>query len=214
MDLAASFPPTVHRYDLDQHNLPEAVAAVMGVESLDSMGTDADYQRFTRATDQSTHFHKQFYAAFPQLRPLYQRFVRAVAGPVIGEPFCFQRVPTFRVHLPGNVAVGEWHTDADYSHPEGEVNFWVPLTKAWDTNTVWIELDLGEGNHAPAPPLSPGQFLVFDAVRWSHGNVANDTGSTRVSFDFRCIPLSVYRPVEGRSVNTRQRLVIGEYFEV
>jgi hypothetical protein len=40
----------------------------------------------------------------------------------------------FRVHLPNNVAVGSKHCDADYNHPPGEINFWVPLTKG-TTNT-------------------------------------------------------------------------------
>lgn len=186
----------------------------MGVESLSSLGSESSYGRFQRETDQSTDYHKRFYASFDKISGLYRRFIDEVVGPLIGEPFCFQRIPTFRVHLPGNVAVGEFHRDADYSHPEGEINFWVPFTEAYDTNTVWIEKALGSGEYAPAPPLSPGQFLVFDAVRWKHGNVANETGVTRVSFDFRCIPMSQYREVDARSINTNQRLTIGDYFEV
>lgn len=210
----STFAPTVHDYDLQRHNFPGAIAAIMEVDHLSSLGADSEYGRFRRATDQSTTYHKAFYDSFEELRPRYRRFVDEVAAPIIGEPFCFQRTPTFRVHLPGNVAVGEFHRDADYNHPEGEVNFWVPFTEAWDTNTVWIESTLGSGDHVPAPPLLPGRFLVFDAVRWSHGNVANDTGATRVSFDFRCIPLSQYRPVDARTVNTNQQLAIGDYFDI
>lgn len=206
--------PTVYEYDLEKFDLPSAVAKAMGVDDLSSLGVDAGYGRFTRATDQSTHYHQLFYRSFEQLRDLYRAFVQEVAGRVIAETFCFQRVPTFRVHLPGNVAVGEFHSDGQYNHPEGEINFWVPLTEAWGSNTVWIERAPMEGGYAPAPHLRPGQFLVFDAVRWRHGNVENDTGSTRVSFDFRCIPLSQYRHTDARSVNTRQRLVIGDYFEL
>lgn len=209
-----TFPPSVHRYDVEEYRLAEAVADVMGVQSLDLLGVGANYGRFSQATDQSTVFHRRFYDAFPRLEQLYRRFVREVALAIVGEPACFQRVPTFRVHLPGNVAVGEFHTDGDYNHAEGEVNFWVPLTKASDTNTVWIERSLGSHDYAPAPPLGPGEVLVFDAVRWSHGNVANQTGATRASFDFRCIPLSCYRPAKGRTVHTGKRLVIGDYFDV
>lgn len=209
-----TFSPTVHDYDLHRHDLPTAVAEIMGVDDLRTLGAHSDYGRFRRETDQSTAYHKAFYDSFETLRGLYRNFLDEVVAPIIDEPFCFQRIPTFRVHLPANVAVGEFHRDADYSHPEGEVNFWVPFTNAWETNTVWIEDALGSGNHSPAPPLSPGRFLMFDAVRWSHGNVANETKSTRVSFDFRCIPLSQYRPIDARTINTNQRLAIGDYFEV
>jgi hypothetical protein len=209
-----TFPPTVLDYDVDRYAFPSLVAAIFAVPALDRLGDGASYGRFRRETDQSTDFHKRFYASFGQVEPLYRQFVQDVIGGILGEPFCFQRVPTFRVHLPSNVAVGEFHTDADYHHPVGEVNFWVPLTNAWGSNTVWIERAPSEKEYAPAPPLAPGQLLMFDAVRWSHGNVVNETGATRVSFDFRCIPLSRYREVDARSVNTGQRLAIGEYFDV
>lgn len=206
--------PTVCEYDLGTFDFPTAVARILGVTSLGSLGSDAEYSRFSRENDQSTHFHKRFYDSFGEIEELYRRFVQEVAGPIVGERFCFQRVPTFRVHLPSNVAVGEFHTDADYNHPEGEMNFWVPLTEAWGTNTVWIETEPGRKDYQPAPPLIPGQLLLFDAVGWGHGNVLNETGATRVSFDFRCIPMSQYRAVDARSVNTDQRLAIGEYFDL
>lgn len=205
--------PTIHSYALDEHDFVGAVGAMFGGTPLDRLGDDRTYQLFSRESDQSTDFHGLFYRSFDRIRPLYRRFLEAVAAEIVGEPFCFQRVPTFRIHLPSNVAVGEFHTDGDYNHPVGELNFWVPLTKAWDSNTIWIETALGKGDCEPVPGLEPGQFLTFDAVRWRHGNVANDTGATRVSIDFRCIPMSRYRPSEGRSVNTAQRFVIGDYFD-
>lgn len=208
-----SFPPEYHAYDLTEYDFPALIARILDVSDLGAVGREESHERFTRATDQSTLFHQRFYDAFDEVRPLYRRFVREVIAPYMGEEFCFQRVPTFRVQLPTNVAVGEPHTDGDYSHPVGERNFWVPMTKAFESNTIWIETSLGGGRLAPARSLVPGEFLTFDAVRWRHGNVANDTGATRVSFDFRCIPLSKYRPGDGRSVNTQQRFVIGEYFE-
>lgn len=214
IDELETIAPALHSYALDRHDFAPAVADVLGVANLECLGGERSYGRFTRETDQSTDFHSRFYASFEKIRPRYRRFLAEVAAAIIGEPFCFQRVPTFRVHLPANVAVGEWHTDGDYHHPVGELNFWIPLTEAWESNTIWIETSLGRGDCTPIPHLRPGQFLTFDAVRWRHGNVANQTGATRVSFDFRCIPLSRYRPCDGQTVNTRQRLVIGDYFDV
>jgi hypothetical protein len=213
LDLLETVAPTIHSYDRRRYDFAGTVASVLTVARLDQLGSERTYGRFTRATDQSTDFHARFYAGFERIRPLYHRFVNEVVAEVIGEPFCFQQVPTFRVHLPGNVAVGEFHADADYNHPVGELNFWVPLTRAWGSNTVWIETWYGLDDCTPIPALGPGQYLTFDAVRWRHGNVANETGLSRASFDFRCIPMSRYQPSNGCSVNTNQRFVIGDYFE-
>lgn len=214
LDEPTTVAPSVHAYDVARFDLPGAVADIFGVTALNRLGSEHSYERFTRERDQSTELHARFYQSFDRIRPLYRRFVDEVAAAVIGEPFCVQRVPTFRVHLPSNVAVGEFHTDGDYHHPVGELNFWVPMTEAWGSNTVWVETALGHGDCAPLPRLGPGQFLTFDAVQWRHGNVPNETGFTRVSFDFRCIPLSRYSESDGCSVNTRQRFVIGDYFEL
>jgi hypothetical protein len=121
-------------------------------------------------------------------------------------------VPTFRVHLLDNVAVGEFHRDRDYNHQQGECNYWLPLTPAWDTNTVWIE-DSSSGSHRPAIAV-PGQLVQFDGVNASHGNYPNDTGATRVSFDFRCIALDDYEETAKTTVSARRRLVIGDYFKL
>ena len=143
---------------------------------------------FQRENDQSTWAHRRFYE--------------------IGEPVVFQRIPTFRVHLPGNVAVGEFHRDTEYHHLPAAVNFWLPLTPTSGNNSVWIEQD---GDMA-APSLGPGQVLAFDGVGLYHGNKLNDTSHTRVSFDVRIVPESKFVPSEEGSVNTGVKMVIGGYY--
>jgi len=203
--------PRVHDYDLGTYDFPAVVAAALAVPDLQQVHRGIDVPRLVRETDQATPVHAAFYRTFDRVEPLYRRFVADVVRAVVPERFCFQRVPTLRVHLPGNVAVGEFHRDSQYSHPDGEVNFWLPLTPAWGSNSVWLE---APGEPARPVALRPGQVLVFDAVNTRHGNVVNETGVTRVSFDFRVLPLSRYRPTRARTVNTGLRLVIGEYFSL
>jgi ectoine hydroxylase-related dioxygenase (phytanoyl-CoA dioxygenase family) len=61
-----------------------------------------------------------------------------------------------------------------------------------------------------------GDVLVFDGVNLRHGNVPNETGLTRVSFDFHVIPVVkfVARP-QASSINTRLPFTIGQdsYFD-
>jgi hypothetical protein len=114
------------------------------------------------------------------------------------------------VHLPDKVAVGTIHTDAQYHHPRGEETFWVPLTPAHDTNTVWIADD--DDVLRPAN-VEPGQIVQFSAVTRRHGNQVNVTGRSRVSFDFRCLPVRLLPTVEGPpSENTKLRFRPGGYY--
>lgn len=166
--------------------------------------------RWTWQTDQSSSFHQRLYAGFDAWRAAYDRFVRVVIAPHLDEPFYYQAVPTFRVHLPGNVAVGELHTDATYDHPPGEETFWVPLTSAFDTCSVWITDDDGV---LRAPDVHPGDVVRFSAVTRVHGNKVNDTERSRVSFDFRCLPARLLPAVnDAVTWHTKMRFVPGEYY--
>jgi hypothetical protein len=200
-------------YEVDKYPFPEVIRSWLGVERLEDIHEGVDYEVFTRETDQSTEFHRRLYEIGDDFYDVYRRFLVDVARPFFGEDLIYQRIPSFRIHLPGNVAVGEFHRDRDYSHGEGEINFWLPVSRAWDTNSVWIETSEGASDFQPYD-VEVGQVLVFDGVNLAHGNKLNETGKTRVSFDFRVIPKSQYRPRhEAQSVNTGVRFEIGGYFE-
>jgi len=113
-------------YSLEDYPFPTWVARSLEVDNLTSL--TADLQLNTWQTDQTSPWHGPFYASFGRWQDAYVDFLRDVVAPRFGEPVYYQRVPTFRVHLPGNLAVGEFHTDAQYHHPEDEVSFWLPLT--------------------------------------------------------------------------------------
>jgi hypothetical protein len=209
-----TFEPSVFSYDSGQHDFRSLICGIFGTSRLESLH-DSSIGILKRGNDQSTEFHRKFYENFTgdgDIHSAYLKFIDDVIAPIFGEPFCYQAVPTFRIHLPGNVAVGEFHKDGDYNHSPGEVNFWVPFTKASGTNSVFIETALGSGEFKPAD-VSYGEVLTFDAVRWLHGNRLNDSGQTRVSFDFRCVAMSLYRPTGLKTVNVGKTLEIGDYFE-
>jgi hypothetical protein len=207
--------PTIHEYDPARFDFVSILDKVYRTDNLNQLHAAEPLDLLTVKTDQSTQFHARFYEAFEtDVRALYREFVASFVPDVLGTTeFCFQRVPTFRIHFPDNVAVGEFHTDGDYNHSDGEVNFWVPFTQAWDSNSIWVEGELGAENYGPAK-LGPGEVLVFDAVNWSHGNKINETGATRVSFDFRCVRLADYSDSNLRTVDAGHGLWIGDYFDV
>lgn len=170
------------------------------------------YALFRRETDQETIWHERYYGAFnSHIAPVYVKFLTEIIAPRFDEPMAYQRIPNFRVHLPDNVAVGEFHRDRDYGHPQGETNFLLPLTDASNTSTIWIESTEGADDFRPIN-LRYGELFCFDGLNLRHGNKINETGATRVSLDFRVIPLRLGMSSTGVSVNTRARFSVGHYY--
>jgi hypothetical protein len=201
-------------YPIGRFALRSCVANALGLSpvNFEFLHVGSHYPLFDRASDQSTSFHKAFYAGFSEyVESTYVNLVREVIRPRYAEPIVYQRIPTFRVHLPGNVAVGEFHRDRDYMHSEVEENYWLPLTACWGNNSLWVETAPGREDFQPVK-MEYGQILKFDGANLKHGNRVNDTQATRVSMDFRVVPLSKYSDSERQTINTKMRFAIGGYF--
>ena len=83
-----------------------------------------------------------------------------------------------------------------YSSPltcqPAELNYWLPLTACWGANTLWCETRRGAADYIPFEMAGPGTYQRFWGNQLRHFTQPNDTGSTRVSFDLRCVPLSLF----------------------
>ena len=101
----------------------------------------------------------------------------------------YQRDPNFRCHLPdtGHLLVHK-HCDADYHHQQNEINFWLPITSSFGNNTLWSESAPGKEDFRPFE-MEVGQMMQFWGNQCVHYTVPNDTGHTRITVDFRVIPL-------------------------
>ena len=146
----------------------------------------------------------------------YKDFVHYLSSTIIQEDLVFQRKPTLRIHLPNNKAVGDFHKDREYNHPIEEINIWVPITSAFNTNTLWLESAFDKEDYSPMN-MNFGQGLVFDSGL-SHGSVVNVENLTRLSFDFRIIPLSKWKVIKGRkpkfSVDQNIKFALNEYYDI
>lgn len=167
-------------------------------------------ERLQVGKDQQTPAHKHFYGIGEEFFGEYDRLVRFVLGDAAPD-FLYQKIPTFRVHLPGNVATGGFHRDADYNHDEAELNYLVPLTSMYGTNSVWLESAVGKRDFHPVR-MSVGEVLKFHGACLEHGSVSNDTGRTRVSFDFRVLPKTAYRETGKRTINKGVEFKLGGYW--
>ena len=125
----------------------------------------------------------------------YRQFITDIIAPLFPsdkvKSIIYQFPPTLRIHPPGQAPTIQMHCDSEYScHENGEVNFWIPLTKVFDSNTLWCETLPGHGDFAPFN-LMPGEGIRFNGNQCRHFTKANATNCTRVSFDFRIIPTEV-----------------------
>lgn len=100
----------------------------------------------------------------------------------------YQFPPTTRVVFPNGNKTIAMHCDSEYpGHQAAEINFWLPVTKVYGSNSLWIESEPLKGDFKPVE-INYGQFLRFDGHHCRHYTVQNETPSCRVSFDFRVIP--------------------------
>ena len=180
-------PTLLHAAKLAGHKLSKKwkwACVRSSTKGVAALHADARYQRFLKAFD---------------------AFVAAVIAPLCGDAsgIRYQRPPTLRIQLPSRGArVGKGkgtialHCDEDYArHEASEINFWLPFTNVFGTNTLHLESSPGRGDFQPLE-LSAGDGLRFNGNRCRHFTKPNASEVTRVSIDFRVIPLSC--PGEGR----------------
>jgi hypothetical protein len=170
--------------------------------------------------DSDTVYHKKFYNkmnnGWTELINTYNSFIEDVILPYLNlNEALVQTYPTFRVHLPNNVAVVIEHYDSDekHHHPKGEINFILSLTDMYDSNTVWVEKNSRFNNFVPIE-LKENECISFNGNTCSHFNKINETGVTRVSFDFRVLPLNYYDtsyPLS--SVTTNKKYIEDGYYK-
>tara|TARA_Y100001951_G_scaffold82240_1_gene70645 strand:- start:486 stop:1130 length:645 start_codon:yes stop_codon:yes gene_type:complete len=211
----------VFEYNTKEYPFRDIVSDWLEVEDLTKLHEFKEYRLFKRETDQSSMWHKMFYNQIRidnRFDDMYMRFLTEYVKPLYNEELVYQKIPTFRVHLKNNISVGDWHKDKMYRNVEwaekvGEVNYYLPLTKAYGSNTVWAESEEDKGDFNPIE-ADYGQCVEWDASNLVHGNKVNRTPQTRVSADFRVVPKSRYVGSDHLTINAKIPFQIGGYYEV
>ena len=206
------------KYNTNKFNFAEQLQNLFNIEKLDSINDLVPV--FERKNDQNTKYHKLYYDWIRQdnSKLLYENFINEVVRPLYDESIVYQAIPTFRVCYPNNIAVGEFHKDKNYRNIEwaekvNELNYFMPLTNAFDTNTIWVESEEDKGDFAPMN-CNYGEIIQWDGSNLSHGNKLNKTGKCRISVDFRVIKKSEYIESNQSSINTSIKFAIGGYYKV
>ena len=220
-----------YSYDTGKYDFAKLVKEVLSHEVLENIHNvlpgHINYNEvFNIDNDNETWIHKQFYSklnnGWPEFLELYRKFIKEQVSLHFDVSLVYQARPTFWVHLPDNVAVGAYklkedgfHKDSDdgYGHPRDEISIYLPLTDAYDTNTIWAESEEDKKDYS-AMDAKYGEYYIWKGSCLSHGNKLNNTEQSRVSFDFRIIPKSQYRPESYKSSrNQKKKFQVGDYYE-
>lgn len=124
----------------------------------------------------------------------YEALIKDIIAPMMLAEYetkeatiLYQYPPTLRVFpsLSPPKALGRLHTDYDYGHQNGEINFWLPIVNiGGDNASLWSERTQGAKDFYPFC-LKYGEIQRFHGVSLMHGTYPNDGGKTRISLDFR-----------------------------
>jgi hypothetical protein len=122
---------------------------------------------------------------------VYVRFVLEVIAPHVRSvvsscnKIYFQSFPCIRVVRPGEFSIGP-HCDAYYGFSQANINFYVPLTSIYGTNSLILESGPGKEDWHTIE-LGYGEIKRFYGAQCAHFTPENTTSETRVSLDFRMI---------------------------
>lgn len=208
------------KYSTKSYPFREAVEDYLGIQDLPNLHKTHNFgETLVHGTDQAQDLHRAFYDNMDgdidqKFVSLYRSFIKEVIIPNHNYPIIFQRFPTFRIHQPSNIAVFGWHRDRDYNHNPKEINYYLPVTDAFDTNTFWHETEPGKKDFQPME-AKYGEAIRWDGANCRHGNKQNDTGLTRVSFDFRVLSKQVYDTSQPKeSITQGTKFEIGKYYDI
>ena len=190
-------------YDVEQYDFASWAREALGVEHLHRLHERPNLPESTDYVKAMEICRSELLVAFRLCRSLFRQFFELEVAPLFHTKNTqYQIPPVFRVHLHGGGTVSASHRDRDHGVASDRLNMWLPLTRVWGNNSLWIESP--DGVQDPVC-LDLGQAVIFDGPNLLHGSVFNDTGSTRVSLDCRFLPghdSQQNRPVKEHAAHT------------
>ena len=219
----------VLEFDKTAFKFLEYMQKVYNVDDLSKL--HIGYEEFCNVNDIETPLHKKFYKAIKEndeFKNIYCDMIRDIHSQLFPDEPCliYQSFPSIRFQFPGSIAVPK-HCDSDSigSHPLGERNFIIPLTKMTKTASIYIESEPGREDFQ-SQDLEYGNLFYFNGNTCIHYNEPNQENYVRVSFDFRVVPPSDYynyimhNPINftrPRDENTERKpvaITVGGYYQI
>mgnify|MGYP001360035355 CR=1 FL=1 len=201
------------KYSTNKYPFKEKLEVLYGIPLESIHEFIGSFEKFERKNDQNTLAHKVFYSNFKQIiEPLYLEFIQDVIKDIIYPyKFYFQKIPTFRLGLPGNTFVGEYHRDSHYNHQSYEINFNLGLSNYLGEASLRTEYTPNKKDWKLLE-CPYGSIFSFDHIDCTHGSEPNRSNLSMTSFDFRIALFDLYFESDSSSVNMNTQFRPGSYF--
>ena len=170
----------------------------------------------TWETDRHSRFIKDFHDYVDNTESFestYKQFINTCIRPLYPNEtqLIIQKTPNIRISFPNVSALGKdpndpenmigLHKDSDFGHSTYEMNYIIPITKMFSTNSIYYE------NKSKTKfenlYLETNEFCEIYLNQINHCNKKNETGKTRISFDIRIMPESEYTKYYHTFKNTK-----------
>ena len=180
--------------------------------------------------DRNSVFVKNFHEYVdnnPSFNRVYHKFIHEYIKPLFPNEtnLVIQKTPNIRFSLPESAAIGYdpndptgivgLHCDSDFGHSEYEMNFIIPITQMFDTNSIYYETTIGSRTNSidfKNLVLNTDEFFQAYFNKLKHCNRVNTTSHTRISFDIRVIPYTKY--MENLDWFKGTKFELGKYYIV
>ena len=143
------------KFDKNAIKFKESLKNIFNTDILENVHLlhtkDNSRSLFDKYNDNTTEYHKIFNNNKCLFEEDYEIIIKYIKDTEYKDEefIIYQTFPALRVSIPGNLSVGEMHIDADYNHPNEEMNYWMPITELNETNTVWHETEPNKGDFQP-----------------------------------------------------------------
>jgi hypothetical protein len=175
----------VINYDTGKYDFRAWACQMLNFDRLEKLHEQAELNMRTNAPDQINAYRALLIQGFDRFKPVYVHFIQSVIAPIYNGINSYQVPPSFRFHFSRN---GNRAFRRDNDHDvKLHLNVWIPFTRVWGSNSIWIESKERNGDFSPAE-LEYGQALIFDGLNLRHGTFLNETSSSHISMEFRFSP--------------------------
>jgi hypothetical protein len=199
---------------------------ITSIEQIKPINVQEHINRMIEAAEQlagknlsTIHKRQQLPELDGKLRSVFTPLCEELLRLITDSDDYLQAIPNVRIHQPFNCnSVTPFHSDVLYGHSEEESNYWINLTPAFDTNSLWVvdeeqtgylhtalkenrlSLEEFEGlaREAAQPIYAPSPGIHTFCCARIHGSVLNETDTTRVSIDIRVLRSGCRASVKGR----------------
>ncbi|WP_205412609.1 hypothetical protein [Janthinobacterium lividum] len=184
---------SIFAYDVARWNLRALVEEFFDTDALETLHLDSRWNPQDSGHKLPNHFvtrncwnvSKALREAvidhsMPIIQSLVFDHIAAFAGPIRS---C-QPEAMMRVNFHGSRAILRFHRDVEYGQRPNVVNIWLPVTRVFGSNSMYVESAPGLCDFKPVE-LEYGEAFMFYGTEMVHGTLDNQSGGTRISYDFR-----------------------------